>query len=85
MYRFIIKTNKQNSLKIYTDKHRYLIFTHITNNRYMFNSKSVLENPFANDLLIGFGYLWVPIVLEKKTWKDIELLGIYAFGLFYAW
>ena len=67
------QSDKQNSLKMYTDRHRYLIFTNMTNNTYVYpNSKSVLENPLASDLLISFGYKWVLILLEKEAWKDIE-------------
>jgi hypothetical protein len=40
----------------------------------MFNSKSVLENPLASDVLISFGYQWVLILLEKEAWKDIDSL-----------
>ena len=74
------QSDKQNSLKMYTDRHRYLIFTNMTNNTYVYpNSKSVLENPLASDLLISLGYKWVLILLEKEAWKDIELLVIYVF------
>ena len=40
----------------------------------MFNSKSVLENPLASDVLISFRYQWVLILLEKEAWKDIDSL-----------
>ena len=56
-----------------TDMHRYAIFTNITNNIIIiFNSRSVLENLLASDLLILFLYLWVPILLDKEAWHDIE-------------
>ena len=72
---------KQNSLRMFTDMHRYAIFTNITNNIIiMFNSRSVLENPFVNDLLILFLYLWVPILLDKEAWNDIE-----SYFLFSVW
>ena len=51
---------------MYTDMHRYLIFTNIT------NMSTMLENPLASDLLISFGYQWVLSVLEKEAWKDID-------------
>ena len=38
----------------------------------MFNSRSVLKNPLASDLLKTFVYQWVPILLDKEAWKDIE-------------
>ena len=72
---------KQNSLRMFTDMHRYAIFTNITNNIIiMFNSRSVLENPLVNDLLILFLYLWVPILLDKEAWNDIE-----SYLLFSVW
>ena len=55
----------------------------------MFNSRSMLGNPLTSDLLILFLHLWVPIILDKEAWKDIEtdLRVIYflVFGLVYAW
>ena len=64
---------KQSSLRMFTDVHRYAILTNITNNIIiMFNSKSVPENPLIRDLLILFLYLWVPILLDKEAWHDIE-------------
>ena len=72
---------KQNSLRMFTDMHRYAIFTNITNNIIiMFNSRSVLDNPLVNDLLILFLYLWVPILLDKEAWNDIE-----SYLLFSVW
>ena len=49
----------------------------------MFNSKSVLENTLASDILISFGYQWVLILLEKEAWKDIVsyLFFMCLFGL----
>ena len=56
-------------------------FTNVTNNIIiMFNSRSVLENLLASDLLILFVYLWVPILLDKEAWKDIE-----SYLLFSLW
>ena len=75
---------KQNSIRMFTDMHRYAIFTNITNNIIiMFNPRSVLENPLVNDLLILFLYQWVPILLDKEAWNDIE--SYLVFGLVYAW
>ena len=72
---------KENSLRMFTDMHRYAIFTNVTNNIIiMFNSRSVLENPLVNDLLILFLYLWVPILLDKEAWNDIE-----SYLLFSVW
>ena len=55
--------------------HKYAIFTSVTNNIIiMFNSRSVLENLLASDLLILFLYLWVPFFLTKKHGRILTVI-----------
>ena len=63
--------------------YKYAIFTNVTNNIIiMFNSRSVLENLLASDLLILLLCLWVPILLDKEAWKDIENYLLFSLDWF---